>query len=322
MMHALEGGAGAPQMRLFERKDEQDAIWAIRESGLGATAHVPHKPVTWEGWEDSAVPPERLGDYLRRLRKLLDRYGYECDLYGHFGQGCVHTRIDFDLQSQRGIRNFRAFVEEAADLVVSLGGSFSGEHGDGQSKAEFLPKMFGKTLVAAFGEFKSIWDPDWRMNPGKLVDPYRMDENLRLGAAHRPPQPHTHFHYPADEGHFPRATLRCVGVGKCRKQSGLMCPSYQATGDEMHSTRGRAHLLWEMLQGDVVRGGWRDEGVQVLQMSLRQAQLAPYVRPEQVFEERRMREARAAQVGLLLTSASFALGLGLALGYGRKRLRT
>lgn len=261
MMHEIDRGKDAPRMKLFERKDEQESIWAIRESGLGATAHVPHKPMTWEGWEDSAVPPKRLGEYLRRLRKLLDRYGYECDLYGHFGQGCVHTRIDFDLQTQRGIRTFRSFVEEAADLVVSLGGSFSGEHGDGQSKAEFLPRMFGKTLVAAFGEFKSIWDPDWRMNPGKLVDPYRIDENLRLGAAYRPPQPETRFHYPGDSGQFARATLRCVGVGKCRKQSGLMCPSYQATGEEMHSTRGRAHLLWEMLQGDVVKGGWRDEGV-------------------------------------------------------------
>ncbi|HTK29215.1 MAG TPA: FAD-linked oxidase C-terminal domain-containing protein, partial [Vicinamibacterales bacterium] len=217
---------------------------------------------TWEGWEDSAVPPDRVGEYLRRLRELLDRHGFHGDLYGHFGQGCVHTRIDFDLETAAGIRAYRAFVEEAADLVVSLGGSLSGEHGDGQSRAELLPKMFGPELVNAFREFKAIWDPRWRMNPGKVVDPYRLDENLRLGTRYDPPHPPTHFQFPDDSHSFARATLRCVGVGNCRRlDGGTMCPSFMVTREEQHSTRGRARLLFEMLEGDPLTGGWQDEHV-------------------------------------------------------------
>jgi len=148
----------------------------VRESGLGATAHVPNKKITWEGWEDAAVPPERLGNYLRDFRKLLERFSYEGDLYGHFGQGCIHTRIDFDLETHEGIKQFRSFLESAADLVLSYGGSLSGEHGDGQSRAWLLPKMFGPELIEAFCEFKSIWDPEWKMNPGKVVDAYDVTE--------------------------------------------------------------------------------------------------------------------------------------------------
>jgi Fe-S oxidoreductase len=173
----------------------------------------------------------------------------------------VHTRIDFDLETAEGIRTFRAFLDEAARLVVSLGGSISGEHGDGQSKAELLPIMFGEELMAAFHAFKAIWDPLWKMNPGKVVDAYRPDENLRLGTTYSPPEMPVHFHYPDDNGNFPRALLRCVGVGECRKRHGTMCPSYMATGEEMHSTRGRTHLLFEMVKGETVRGGWKDEAV-------------------------------------------------------------
>lgn len=261
MMAALRQAENPPQMALFDDDQEQQRIWKVRESGLGATAHVPHKPITWEGWEDSAVPPERLGEYLRKLRALFDKYGYGCDLYGHFGQGCVHTRIDFDLETAAGIKKYREFIHEAAHLVVSLGGSISGEHGDGQSKAELLPIMFGQELMQAFREFKGIWDPHWRMNPGKVIAAHAADENLRLGTAYDPPPVKVHFHYPGDAGDFARATLRCVGVGECRKKSGTMCPSYMATGEEMHSTRGRAHLLFEMLQGEVIRDGWKDEYV-------------------------------------------------------------
>jgi ferredoxin len=155
---------------------------------------------------------------------------------------------------------------EATDLVTSYGGSISGEHGDGQSKAEFLYKMFGTELIEAFREFKSIWDPDWKMNPGKIVDPYLIDENLRLGADYRPWEPTTYFKFPDDHGSFARAALRCVGVGKCRRENGegqqdTMCPSYMVTREEMHSTRGRTHLLWEMMHGDVIRDGWRDEHI-------------------------------------------------------------
>jgi FAD/FMN-containing dehydrogenase/Fe-S oxidoreductase len=260
-MEVIHRAKDAPAMRLYDDPPKESRIWKMRESGLGATAHVPQKKITWEGWEDSSVPPEKLGTYLRALRKLFERYGYDCDLYGHFGQGCVHTRIDFDLETAEGIAIYRRFIHDAARLVVSLGGSVSGEHGDGQSKAELLPIMFGERMMGAFRRFKSIWDPGNRMNPGKVVNAYRADENLRLGTGYRPPRPKTHFLFPADGGDPTRASLRCVGVGECRKKSGLMCPSYMATGEEKHSTRGRAHLLWETLNGGVLKGGWKEESV-------------------------------------------------------------
>jgi Fe-S oxidoreductase len=254
-----------PSMKRVDDPVQEQHIWKIRESGLGATAHVPDKPITWEGWEDSSVPPERVGEYLRKLRELLDRYGYGCDLYGHFGQGCIHTRIDFDLETRGGIETFRRFLHEAAHLVVSMGGSISGEHGDGQSKAELLPIMFGPELVRAFEEFKAIWDPGNRMNPGKVVHAYRADENLRLGTGYDPAPVETKMFFAADKGDFARTVLRCVGVGECRKHHGTMCPSYKATGEEMHSTRGRAHLLFEMVngsrEGGVLGGGWQEPAV-------------------------------------------------------------
>ncbi|HEX7182895.1 MAG TPA: FAD-binding and (Fe-S)-binding domain-containing protein [Thermoanaerobaculia bacterium] len=262
LMAVLRDKPDGPSMALFDDPSQAKTLWKVRESALGATAHVPGQPPAWEGWEDSAVAPAKLGGYLRELRKLMDRYDYGCSLYGHFGDGCVHTRIDFDLVTEAGIRKFRAFVEDAADLVLRFGGSLSGEHGDGQSRAELLPRMFGPELVQAFRELKAIWDPDGRMNPGKIVDPYRLDENLRLGTGYGPPRLRTHFQLPDDDGSLARATLRCVGVGACRKTgSGTMCPSYMATREEMHSTRGRARLLFEMLEGDPLTGGWRDEHV-------------------------------------------------------------
>jgi FAD/FMN-containing dehydrogenase/Fe-S oxidoreductase len=262
LMTALNRGPGAPNMRLFTDKRAIKRVWEVRESSLGAIAHVPGEALNWEGWEDSAVAPEKLGGYLRDLRKLMTRYNYRGTLYGHFGDGCVHNRTNFDLQSKDGIRIYRQFMEEAADLVVSYGGSISGEHGDGQQRAELLPKMFGPELIEAFRRFKTIWDPEGKMNPGKLVDPYRMDENLRLGADYNPWQPKTHFQYVEDRGSLAQATLRCVGVGKCRRdEGGVMCPSYRVTREEEHSTRGRAHLLWEMMQGEVIRDGWQNEHV-------------------------------------------------------------
>jgi FAD/FMN-containing dehydrogenase len=147
-MDALQKRSKPPAMKLFDDPVEENIIWEVRKSGLGATAHVPGKPITWEGWEDSSVPPARLGEYLRKLRALFEKYGYECDLYGHFGQGCVHTRIDFDLETQPGIAKFRAFLDEAAHLVVGLGGSISGEHGDGQSKAALLPIIRPRTCAS------------------------------------------------------------------------------------------------------------------------------------------------------------------------------
>jgi FAD/FMN-containing dehydrogenase/Fe-S oxidoreductase len=267
VMEMLKSRPAAPSIRLFTEKEDMAHLWAIREGGLGATAFVPGEPTTWPGWEDSAVAPEKLGAYLRDLRALYQKYEYNPSLYGHFGQGCIHCRVDFDITSEAGIRKWRSFMEEATDLCAKYGGSFSGEHGDGQARGEFLNKMFGDELIQAFREFKSIWDPDWKMNPGKVVEPYRMDQNLRLGANYKPWEPETHFQWPEDGGSFAHAALRCVGVGKCRRKSGknaeddTMCPSFMVTHDEQHTTRGRAHHLWEMLHGDVITGGWRDESV-------------------------------------------------------------
>ena len=251
----LSRGPSAPAVRVFRDPGEMRRIWHVRESGLGATAFVPGEQATWEGWEDAAVPPERLGQYLRDFQRLLDRYRYRGALYGHFGQGCVHTRTNFDLESADGIAKFRTFIDEAADLVVGYGGSLSGEHGDGQARAALLPKMFGDNLVGAFREFKQIWDPEGLMNPGKLIDAYSPTANLRR-PGYQPGKTVTFFPLRV-EGGIAGAALRCVGVGKCRKHDeGAMCPSYMATREEQHSTRGRAHLLFEMLQGETITSGW------------------------------------------------------------------
>jgi len=252
--------------------EEAKAVWHVRESALGAMVFVPGEPDRWEGWEDSAVPPAQLGKYLRAITRLMAEYGFRSPLYGHYGQGCVHMRINFDFRSAEGIRIFREFIDRAADVVLSFGGSLSGEHGDGQSRAALLPKMFGPELVQAFREFKAIWDPDNRMNPGKLSDAARVYdpvENLRhplaevastevsVAVSHSgQTEWHPNFAFAKDDGSLVRATERCVGVGACRNTTGgVMCPSYRATGQEQHSTRGRAHLLWEMLAGSL-----RDEG--------------------------------------------------------------
>lgn len=246
------------RVRIVTDPGEQKQVWVDREASLGATAFVPGKAVTWDGWEDSAVPPHRLGDYLRDFRTLMHRHGYEAAIYGHFGGGCVHCRINFEFGTEAGIAKFRNFVTEAAHLVVSYGGSLSGEHGDGQSRAELLEIMYGPELVRAFAEFKSIWDPAGRMNPGKVVDPFPLDSNIRLGPDYRPPDLDSWFAYP-QLGGFAQTTIHCVGVGKCRrKQVGneIMCPSYLVTHEEKHSTRGRAHLLHEMVRGEIIRDGW------------------------------------------------------------------
>lgn len=244
---------------------EAQRVWKVREQALGATVFVPDEPHSWEGWEDAAVAPEKLGSYLRGCQELLKRYGYRSPMYGHFGQGCVHMRINFDLESAGGIEHYRRFIDEAADLVIAHGGSLSGEHGDGQARGALLPKMFGEPLMEGFRRFKQLWDPENRMNPGKMVDPDRVnepDENLRLGAGFKPARPATFFSFHDDHGSFGEAAMRCVGVGACRKtHAGTMCPSYMATGEEKHSTRGRAHLLWELLQKDTLGDGWANEDV-------------------------------------------------------------
>jgi FAD/FMN-containing dehydrogenase/Fe-S oxidoreductase len=262
LMAELHRRQDHPSMKLFIKPAEAHKIWQVREAALAATAFVPGKPMAWAGWEDSAVPPEKLGDYLRDLRRLMNEFGYQATIYGHFGQGCVHTRIDFDFTTAEGIERYDAFVHRAAEIVVGYGGSLSGEHGDGQSRAELLPIMFGEKLMDAFREFKAIWDPEGRMNPGKVIDAYGLTENLRQGADYHPLRVKTYFQYPEDGGSFAHATLRCVGVGKCRHlDGGTMCPSFMVTREEKDTTRGRAHLLFEMLRGDPLTGKWRAEAV-------------------------------------------------------------
>ncbi len=240
---------------------EQQAVWRLRESGLGAGAAIPGHQRTWPGAEDAAVPPERLGAYLRRFNDLLGRYQLEAaTYYGHFGEGCVHCRINFDFATPAGRATFRTAMVEIADLVVEFGGSLSGEHGDGLARSELLPKMFGGELIDAFRQFKRAFDPDGLMNPGVIVDAEPLDSHLRL-AALRPRAVETHFDFRPDGG-LAGAALKCVGIGKCRKSdAGTMCPSYMATRDELHSTRGRARLLFEALSGDLLNGGFTDPAV-------------------------------------------------------------
>ncbi|MEU9894828.1 FAD-binding and (Fe-S)-binding domain-containing protein [Streptomyces phaeochromogenes] len=238
----------------------QRALWRVREDASGTATRMPDGTEAWPGWEDCAVPPARLGPYLRDFRGLLTSHGLRGTPYGHFGDGCIHVRIDFDLLSREGIGRFRRFSEELAELVVAHGGSLSGEHGDGQARAELLPKMYGEEMVALFERAKSVWDPDDLLNPGMLVRPAALDENLRFAVLPREPVD-VAFGYPHDGGDFSAAVRRCVGVAKCRTEtagpgSGVMCPSFRATGEEEHSTRGRARLLHEMLAGEVVTDGW------------------------------------------------------------------
>ncbi len=261
LMEDLKKQDNPPTMSLFDDTAQEKKLWEVRESGLGATAFVPNKDDTWPGWEDSAVPPEKVGDYLHDLRDLFKQYNYDVALYGHFGQGCIHCRINFDLVTAEGIAQYKKFTGDAARLVIRYGGSLSGEHGDGQARADLLEIMYGKELLKAFQKFKSIWDPEGMMNPGKVVNPYDQQQNLRLGTDYHPKKTDTHFKFTA-EGGFDRAVLHCVGVGKCRRdEGGTMCPSYMVTKEEQHSTRGRSRMLFEMLQGEVIGTGWKSEEV-------------------------------------------------------------
>ncbi len=253
-----------PQVVLVEDPVVQKKVWSIRELGASASSlsEIAGELDPAVGWEDAAVDPMRLGDYLREFQKLLDRYGYKTSLYGHFGDGCIHAWITFNLKTSEGLKAWRAFLNEAAQLVVKYGGSINGEHGDGKAKSEFLPIMYGERLMQAFREFKEIWDPKHKLNPRNLIDPYRADENLRKGPDYRPARPVTHFSYPDKQGNFIRAVDHCIGLGKCRaRRAGTMCPSYRATGEERYSTRGRSRLLHEMLRGKVIRDGWKSEAV-------------------------------------------------------------
>ncbi|MEU2154580.1 FAD-binding and (Fe-S)-binding domain-containing protein [Streptomyces sp. NPDC019396] len=258
-------GADALDGAVVTDRAGQRALWRVREDAAGTATRMPDGTEAWPGWEDCAVPPARLGSYLRDFRTLLAQHGLRGTPYGHFGDGCIHVRIDFDLLSPPGVRRFRDFSQDLAGLVVAHGGSLSGEHGDGQARAELLPRMYGDELVGLFGRFKDLWDPAGGLNPGMLVRPARLDENLRFAVLPGTPVD-VEFGYPQDGGDFAGAVRRCVGVAKCRVADGgpgpgVMCPSFRATGAEQHSTRGRARLLHEMLAGEVVTDGWRSREV-------------------------------------------------------------
>lgn len=262
MLDDLHDDGSSATASLVTDPKAQAVLWRCRTDAAGLATRRADGAEAWGGWEDAAVPPERLGAYLRGLDEVLGRHGLSGASYGHFGEGCMHMRIDFDLLSTRGIATYRDFVEQATDLVVELGGSVSGEHGDGRARGELLTRMYGADGVALFGELKQIWDPGAVMNPGMIVAPPPLDLAIRHDGPAKDRHVATLFDYPEDGHDFAQAQRRCVGIGKCRQSSGgVMCPSYQVTREELHSTRGRAHLLWEMLQGDVIKDGWRSTEV-------------------------------------------------------------
>jgi len=257
---AMQNNSLVNSVLAVNNSEDVTALWSIREQGASATSLAlnPGDPDPVVGWEDTAVDPLQLGDYLRELYALVERYDYNTSLYGHFGDGCIHARMTFDTRTEAGVAKWRRFSQEIATLVVKYGGSLSGEHGDGQAKAEFLPIMFGDRLITAFEQFKSIWDPAGRMNPRKVVNPYRMDENLRYGPEYKTPKVNTTLQFVDDPAGLGRASERCIGMGKCRSASGAMCPSYQATSEERYSTRGRARLLHELVRGEIISDTWQN----------------------------------------------------------------
>jgi Fe-S oxidoreductase len=305
--------------KLYESAREIGEVWKIREGGVGHSK-VPGEHPGWPSWEDAAVAPERIGDYLRDLQRLCEKHGRRiAAFFGHVGHGCVHTRIDWDFLTAEGVADYRRFMEDAGDLIAAYHGSLSGEHGDGQARAELLPKMFGPELVRAFAEFKAIFDPDGMMNPGKVVDPYPLDTNLRMDPAYETPQLRTHFRFPDDGGSFVEAAQRCFGVGMCRDREDTMCPSYMATMEEKHSTRGRARLLFELMRNDSeLPGGWRNEEVkEALDLCLAckgckhecpvRVDMATYKAEFRAhYWKRRLRPAHAYALGLIYWEARLA----------------
>jgi FAD/FMN-containing dehydrogenase/Fe-S oxidoreductase len=256
----LIGDAGCLDSAIFTGP-AATTIWRIREDGAGLGGRTPAGEPAWPGWEDAAVPPERLGAYLREFDELLRAHTLDGLIYGHFGDGCVHARIDFPFSSAPG--RYREFVVAAAQLVGRHGGSMSGEHGDGRARGELLPQMYSADAIAAFAAVKRAFDPTNVLNPGVIVDPAPVDADLRVPRA-RSMRRRLAFAYPHDGGDFSTAVHRCVGVGKCRADTtstgGVMCPSYLATRDEKDSTRGRARVLQELANGSLV-DGFRSDAV-------------------------------------------------------------
>ena len=252
---------GALDARVVGDAGEARALWKIREDGAGLSARSQRDRPAHAGWEDAAVPPERFGDYLRAFDALLDEHDLQGLPYGHFGDGCLHFRIDHSMDTPGATERYKSFVEAAADLVAAHGGSLSGEHGDGRARSALLPRMYSPEAIGLFGAVKHAFDPGNLLGPGVLVDPAPVEADIRIPAARRITRAESPlaFLYAEDGGDFSQAVHRCTGVGKCRAagtSSTVMCPSYQATGEEKDSTRGRARALQEMLNGSTATQGW------------------------------------------------------------------
>jgi FAD/FMN-containing dehydrogenase/Fe-S oxidoreductase len=262
LLDVLEAQGRMTGGRVVRSPAERRSLWRVREDGAGLAARLVDGGESWPGWEDAAVAPGDLAAYLRDFRKLLASHGLTGVLYGHFGAGCVHVRIDFDLATDAGRAATRRFLGEAAALVVSHGGSLSGEHGDGRARGELLEIMYSHRMIRTFAAFKEIFDPEGLLNPGVIVAPARLDADLALHTPSDVLPVESLFSFPHDKDGFAGAVRRCVGVGRCRSDTGgVMCPSYRATGEETDSTRGRARLLQEMVRGDLVQDGWRSTEV-------------------------------------------------------------
>lgn len=267
-----EAGAAAIRKGVAKRivtdPEEMRALWRIREAAAGIVTRLPDGGEAWPNWEDSAVPPENLADYLQGLYDLMAHHGLRGIPFGHFGEGCVHVRISFDLESEEGRRTFRRFMRDAALLVTSHGGSLSGEHGDGRARSSLLRAMYSPALRDVFEQFKLIFDPDRIFNPGVLVWAENFAEGLRIGRGQRRHEIRPVHRLESDRGSLVNAVNRCVGVGSCRSISGAMCPSFQITHDEVHSTRGRARLLSEAMRGETLDGFHSEEVRDALDLCL------------------------------------------------------
>ena len=261
LVAAIGRRPGATDVRILGSEAEQGLLWRMREEGAGRATRLQDGSAAWPGFEDAAVPPDRLADYLVAFRALLDEHRLQGTVYGHFGEGCIHVRVGFGFDRPGGVDRLTSFMGQAANLVAIYGGSLSGEHGDGRARSELLGRMFSPAMLGAFRQFKSIWDPAGTLNPGIIVQPEPIDRNLWPTAPTRISlEPRLAF--AADGGDFRAAVQRCVGIGKCVSHSpALMCPSFQATGNERDSTRGRARLLQAMISGDLAGSGWRSKEV-------------------------------------------------------------
>ncbi|WP_062516269.1 FAD-binding and (Fe-S)-binding domain-containing protein [Demequina gelatinilytica] len=268
-LEALAADSGTASWREVADPREAARLWAIRADGAGLAGRTSDNKEAWPGWEDAAVPPERLGAYLRDFDALMERHGVEGQPFGHFGDGCIHVRLGIPMQEDG--RPLRAFMEDAAALVASHGGSLSGEHGDGRARSELLATMYSEDAVALFQGVKHLFDPENVLNPGVIVDPDPLDAHLRRPAAARTPALGLALEH--DHGDMAEALHRCTGVGKCRADSigsgsGFMCPSYQATGDEKDVTRGRARVLQDALIGTLIGGLSSPEVLESLDLCL------------------------------------------------------